>query len=61
MSFTTGNNNCAIMNASNAASKQMMTDSSKNCFINELLYAPDTFLIPISFARSEDLAVTRLM
>ena len=48
------------MTASTAASKQVMTDSTKNCAINEDLSAPVTLRTPISFARTEALAVVRL-
>jgi hypothetical protein len=48
------------MTASRAASKQVMTDSTKNCAINDDLSAPVTFRTPISFALTEALAVARL-
>src|SRR5687768_8952292 len=61
ISLTTGISNCAITIANKEEIKHVTSDSKRNCFTNELLNAPDTFLTPTSFVRNDDLAVERLI
>src|SRR5438034_1259011 len=48
-------------NASKIAAHVINTDSLRNCVINSFFLAPTTFRMPISLARSADLAVERFM
>ncbi len=57
--FTVGNNNWAIVIASKEATKQVITDSTRNWFIKDVLDAPATLRIPTSFAFIDAFAVAR--
>src|SRR5678815_3168252 len=56
-----GRKNRASNKASIREMKHMMSDSPRNCFINDDLPAPITFLTPTSRARFSDRAVERFI